>query len=302
VEILHHQMMQLILETMIDSIPMISFWPNGSSFCLVLTHDVETSTGYDNVNLLVDIERKYGFRSAWNFVPKRYPIEMNLINKLQEDGFEVGVHGLYHDGKLFQSYEKFLKRAQQINAYLKEWNSVGFRSPSVIRKIEWISNHINADYDTSCPTTEYFGAQPGGCCSVFPFTYNGIVELPLTLPEDHTLLEILCYSPEQMLENWLQVVQTIKHWNGLVLLNVHPDYLTTSQRLQSYERFLQIMSQEPNCWHALPKEVAQWWHDRNISELVEQGNSFTIKGPIANNGRIMEITLQQDQLNIRPIS
>ena len=65
----------------------------------VLTHDVETSTGYRNVHLLRHLELEADCRSSWNFVPRRYEVEDSFVDELLEDGFEVGVHGLYHDGR-----------------------------------------------------------------------------------------------------------------------------------------------------------------------------------------------------------
>lgn len=303
VETLHHRMMQLILKMMDEDLPMISFWPNGSNFCLVLTHDVETSIGFENIKLITDIERKHGFRSVWNFVPKRYKIDKNILDKLQENGFEVGVHGLYHDGKLFQSKDEFLKRAEEINNYLQEWNSVGFRSPSAMRKIDWISENININYDTSCPTTELYGAQPGGCCSVFPFIYGNMVELPITLQQDHTLLETLRITPEQMVKQWLETIQVIKKLNGLVLLIVHPDYLLSKERLLAYEKFLQIMKGDFDCWNALPRDAANWWQDRHDSQLNRQRNEWIIKGPASKRGRILKVGLDKKHpahLSINP--
>ena len=51
--------------------PWIAPWPDGT-VGLVLTHDVETRAGVDDMELLRGPERAAGYRSAWNFVPERY--------------------------------------------------------------------------------------------------------------------------------------------------------------------------------------------------------------------------------------
>jgi len=74
-------------------------WPDGKDFALVLTHDVELQDGHDKCRQLLEIEKKLGFRSSFNFVPERYKVDRKLREFIVNEGFEVGVHGLKHDGK-----------------------------------------------------------------------------------------------------------------------------------------------------------------------------------------------------------
>ena len=72
----------------------------------------------DNFHKLMEIEEELGFRSSFNFVPERYNVSESLRKELINRGFEVGVHGLNHDGKLYESKEIFNERAIKINKYL----------------------------------------------------------------------------------------------------------------------------------------------------------------------------------------
>ena len=96
-------------------------WPDNKRFALVLTHDVDTAQGQEKCRQLQGLEMKHGFRSSFNFVPRRYNVSAELRHYLTEAGFEVGVHGLYHDGKYYDSREIFRSRAEQINIYIREW-------------------------------------------------------------------------------------------------------------------------------------------------------------------------------------
>ena len=79
-------------------------WPEGKRFAFVLTHDVEGNKGLSRVEQLMNLELKHGFRSSFNFVPENeYRVPDALRQKLDQAGFEVGVHGLKHDGKLYAS-------------------------------------------------------------------------------------------------------------------------------------------------------------------------------------------------------
>src|SRR4029077_1970876 len=91
-------------------VPTIAPWPAGRSWALVLTHDVETSLGYANIGVMRDLELAAGYRSSWNLVARRDDVEDTTVEELERLGFEVGVHGLYHDGRDLGSRELLLAR------------------------------------------------------------------------------------------------------------------------------------------------------------------------------------------------
>ena len=144
-----------------------SGWPEQKKFALVLTHDVDTSRGYDRCKQLIRLEEKLGFRSAIFFVPERYQVSPDLRNYITSRGFEVGVHGLNHDGKLYWSRKIFNKRSVKINRYLKEWNSVGFRSPAMHYEPFWLHD-LEIEYDASTFDTDPFEPYPSAADSIFP--------------------------------------------------------------------------------------------------------------------------------------
>lgn len=279
-------------------IPFIWFWPHGKNFAVVLTHDVETSKGLSNIETICQIEKKYGFRSSWNFVPERYTINMKLLDRLTNEGFEVGIHGLKHDGKLFNSMNIFDERMKKIKGYARKWGAVGFRSPSTHRNPVWMAN-MSFEYDTSFPDTDPYEPQPGGCLSIFPFFIGKLVELPITLAQDHTLFEILAYKDISI---WKQKIAWIEKMNGMVLVVVHPDYMFTDTRLGLYEDFLKLLSQKGNFYHALPREVARWWKDRDASSIrLTKDGCTEIRGSAKKMATIKWVYLKGDSLAFRNI-
>jgi peptidoglycan/xylan/chitin deacetylase (PgdA/CDA1 family) len=234
------------------------FWPGSFQFALVLTHDIESNEGQKYVRAVADLEESLGFRSSFNFVPEGYPIDMNLVDELRQRGFEIGIHGLTHDGKLFNSRAKFERSAEKINKYLKVLGAVGFRAPLTIRHPEWMQS-LDLEYDLSFFDTDPFEPIPGGTMSIWPFFLGRFVELPYTLVQDYTLTDVL---KEETPKIWLEKVEFIRQHCGMALLNSHPDYLQSSSRLKIYCEFLQQMQEKQGYWHALPREAARWWRGR----------------------------------------
>jgi glycosyltransferase involved in cell wall biosynthesis len=241
-------------------------WPDDKRFALVLTHDVETANGHAKCLDLAALERALGFRSAFNFVAERYPVSAELRDYLVADGFEVGVHGLYHDGKKFKSRRIFNERAPRINKYLKDWNAVGFRSPSMYCNLDWVHD-LNIEYDCSTFDTDPFEPQSGGVGTIFPFYVRdrwgraGFVELPYTLPQDFTLFVIL---KQENIDIWKRKLDWIAQRGGMALILTHPDYMNFGNKPGSdeypatrYRDFLEYVKEKykGQFWNPLPREV-----------------------------------------------
>ena len=87
-------------------------WPDGKRFAFVLSHDVERKKGLERCRSLAELELDLGFRSSFNFVPEGdYHTPPKLRSFLAQNGFEVGVHDLHHDGSLYQSEVAFNRSA-----------------------------------------------------------------------------------------------------------------------------------------------------------------------------------------------
>src|SRR4051812_35316273 len=173
-------------------------WPDGKKFALVLTHDVEEKAGCDRIRPMYQLEAALGFRSSFNLIPEGgYSCAKAVRDELTSACFEVGVHDLRHDGKLYRSWAQFSAHAKRINQYLTEWNAVGFRSGFMLRNLSWLSE-LNIKYDGSTFDTDPFEPQPDGADTIFPFWVpkaksenEGYIELPYTLPQDSTIFRLL---------------------------------------------------------------------------------------------------------------
>ncbi len=244
-----------------------SGWPDGKKFAVVLTHDVEAVGGRDRCLQLMQLEQEFGFRSVFNFIPLGgYQTPVALREELQRNGFEVGIHDLRHDGKLYWSREIFSQNAKQINEHLQAWGASGFRSGFMLHNLDWLGD-LNIQYDSSTFDTDPFEPQPDGVQTIFPFWVSrpdgrGYVELPYTLPQDSTMFFLL---REQSIDIWKRKIDWIVERGGMVLLNVHPDYVAFSDKVGKrefavahYRELLAYIRDKyaGQYWQALPREVA----------------------------------------------
>ena len=248
-------------------------WPDRKKFALVLTHDVEKQGGVEKCLQLMEIEKQHGFRSSFNFVPHDYTDPRELRKQLTDSGFEVGVHGLTHDGNMFRDRALFERQSVLINKYLKDWGSVGFRAPSMYHNLEWILE-LDIEYDLSTFDTDPFEPQSDGVGAIFPFRVSGngsrpgYVELPYTIPQDFLLFIILRHKS---IDVWTRKLDWIADHGGMVLLNVHPDYINFGGSKSSIEEYpikyyIELLNYintkyKGQYWQALPHEVGKFYRE-----------------------------------------
>ena len=248
-------------------------WPDGKRFALVLTHDVEGSKGMSRIERLMNLELTHGFRSSFNLVPEgEYRVPVHLREIMDKKRFEIGIHGLEHDGKLYVSKARFAAKASRIREYLREWNASGFRSPLMQHKLQWL-HALGAEYDASTFDTDPFEPQPDGTGTIFPFWVSGsngggYVELPYTLVQDFALFSVL---RERNIDIWKRKLDWVAEHGGMALLNTHPDYMCFEGNrdrdeypVSYYTEFLRYAREkyEGSYWSALPRDVARYYRDR----------------------------------------
>lgn len=267
-------------------------WPEGKKFAVVLTHDVEGPDGLARCRELAEQEQSLGFRSSFNFIPEgTYNVGAELRTWLAAQGFEVGVHDLQHDGRLFTSEADFARKAGRINHYLREWQAQGFRAGFMLRNLEWF-HQLDIRYDCSTFDTDPFEPQPDAAGTIFPFwmpgpgkngteaprSHTGYVELPYTLPQDSTLYLL---HQESTNDIWRDKLDWVASHGGMVLMNVHPDYLHFTGKgraprptvLDHYLDLLRYLNKRHAgaYWHVLPRQMAtfvQQWQSGQLDPIA----------------------------------
>lgn len=217
------------------------FWQK--DFGVIMTHDVDTRVGYQyGMKKFVEFERREDMVSTFNIVPESFEYELTteIAKSLLDDGFDIGMHGLHHDGKYaFLPEIEQRARVEAAAAKAKELGvpHLGYRAPLLHRTKKMIRYLTEAGYqwDSSFPDTDdsTVGYATTGSRTVFPFypiysdgtqwRRSEMLEIPVSMPQDWTLLYYYKLSEESMLRVWKKKMEYIKSQGGLAVFILHPD-------------------------------------------------------------------------------
>jgi hypothetical protein len=218
-----------------------------------------------------------------------------LLDEIRARGFEICVHDLNHDGRLFSDHAQFLNRAKRIRQYQVEFGAKGFRSAVLYRNADWFGA-LDFSYDMSIPNVAHLDPQRGGCCTVFPFLIGNIVELPVTTTQDYSLFHILGDYSTRL---WREQISIIRAKHGLMSFIIHPDYIIREKARKIYTELLLYLAElraKGETWIALPMEVAAWWRMRNQMEIVGENGCWRIEGEGSERADLAFAVLENDSI------
>jgi len=163
------------------------------------------------------------------------------------------------------------------------------------RNSDWL-RALRFEYDMSVPNVGHLDPQRGGCCTVFPYFIDEILELPLTTTQDYSLFHIL---NQHSLDLWKQQVELIQRKNGLISFITHPDYLRNAAARSLYRRLLSYLAdkrEHDRVWITSPGELNDWWRQRAQLRIVEDATHWRIDGPGSERARIAYAEEHKGQL------
>ncbi len=217
-------------------------------------------------------------------VLERHP---DYIEELNRQGVEFAVHGYVHiDYKMCAREKKethFKKAIEVFNRCGIPF--VGFRAPflRVNKDTKPILNKLGFLYHSSrvlfWPVIDlsiFSTYARNSCCHLMEFCTpldadkylslpkkeNGLIEIPVSLPDDETIIERLGITDEmQICEIWLEILRKIYSRGELFILSLHPeriDYCETAL-LEILRKSREL---KPQLWVATLKEIAEWWKEK----------------------------------------
>ena len=230
---------------------------------MVLTHDVETeSRGATAWSCCGRPSANAGYRSSWNFVPERYEVDPRIC--VRGSARTTARSAFMACATTARTCDRAGCSADGCPAMRASGRRAGGlwasdrRPPSAAGTScrSWASRTTRPT-----PTPSRTSPQPGGCCTYWPFFNDDLVELPITLPQDHTLFEILGHATARSGSTRPRDLATAAAW---CWCSAHPDYATDARRRPGRPCWTSSRT-TVTAWQALPREVAAWWRARSAS-------------------------------------
>jgi hypothetical protein len=211
----------------------------------------------------------------------------DYIKELSRRGVEFAIHGYVHiDYKVFPDAKKILHFKKAMDIFKQdEIPFIGFRAPFLrvngrtapilhnlgfiyhsSRVIHWqvpglneFSAHLRNNYErllefcTPVDSEKY--------CSL-PRFENGIIEIPVSIPDDELIIERLGISDKNKINNiWLDILDKTYERGELFTLSLHPERINHCET--TLENVLKKAREfNPPVWVATLKEIAEWWQER----------------------------------------
>jgi peptidoglycan/xylan/chitin deacetylase (PgdA/CDA1 family) len=256
-------------------------WPHGKRWAFSATHDVDhpfllLQTKW--IDALRALHREFDIRATW-FVDIRAlndAAARRMLQALQKDGHEIAAHGFAHDARIGrgegEEWDIFLKN---YDGFQKAFGSVGFRAPCMARSPK-LRQVLSAQfkYDSSTPDADIRSNNPsmnGGCAYPFPFHANGIMELPVTLPDESYRAELRLSVSDYF--NRLRIkTDRLASWGAHAISVQHPViYFGASDAMfDAYRRFLQDQVRRTDVWIAPLRDIASHVPTAALPHAIEQ--------------------------------
>lgn len=233
-------------------------WPGGARCALLLTHDVDTARGASMIAKVAELERGLGLRSAFFVCSHHYPLDLDLLGRLEHEGFELASHGWNHDNRL--AFLHTAERAARLDAITARFRPrfplAGFRSPSTLRTPELLRDlSTRFAWDSSIPDVDL--ELGGGCGTVLPYRIGALLEIPITLPLESSLL-YRGESPARVFEAWTDKLHWIRAVGGVAtaVLHTEPQLGGHPELLRRYADWIARVPSD--VWAATPRALCAY--------------------------------------------
>jgi len=195
-----------------------------------------------NFDLISSLEKQYGARSTFFFLPEKgkkdkmknadYHINnqkiREVIRKLEDDGFEIGIHGSFGT---HVDTQKLKNEITKINSPAITGNRFHFLMFDTV-KTTGILEKCGIRYDTSLGFAEHTGFRRGICRPFYLYDFernkiSNVLEIPLIVM-DTTLRnqKYMGYSPEKTRDEIFKLLAEVKKFKGVFTLLWHNTYFS----------------------------------------------------------------------------
>ncbi|HCT86529.1 MAG: hypothetical protein DKM50_11535 [Candidatus Margulisiibacteriota bacterium] len=251
-------------------------YPDNKRYGVCMTHDIDSIDSYKSIPLVSTILRKKNIPATWFLLSSDYTLDSHYLRDLIASGDELASHGDVHDNKLaFLPEKEMVARLRLIAGVFDELTGtqVGLRSPSLYMT-RMLRKNISKKflYDSSCVDTGILSPDPGrgGCGYLFPYSIEGVVHMPITLPLDSSLV-FQGIRGDALFETWMKKLAFIKAVGGVAVLCAHPEPHLLMQKdvLAQYSRFVDTVAADHEAYCCRMKDLVSLYNQQRVQKKID---------------------------------
>ena len=253
----------------------------------------------ERLNRYLDITGLYGCVPTFPTTAvtlKRHP---DLIRNLSRRGAEFAVHGYIHTDYRSVSFQEQRRHLEKAIGIFESCHIPfsGFRAPYLRSNLGTLEavGQLKLAYDSSrvihwdvidqakyskkgwkdyIKLLNFYQALDAVNHSSLPRFENGLVEIPVSIPDDEALVDRLgVEEKEEISKIWNMILQRTYDRGELFTIQLHHERISFCD--QALEAVLkQARELDPPVWIATLREIAEWWREKNdfTLEVNAQGS------------------------------
>jgi peptidoglycan/xylan/chitin deacetylase (PgdA/CDA1 family) len=230
----------------------------------------------------------------------------HVARRLIQEGAELCVHGLVHTDMAAlsgETQEEHISKA--IGLFRRHGiDARGFRSPYLKYNAATLEavEKLGFEYDSNLPFYWEPGRSLGELTPVeadglrrglrfynpvkypsersLPRYVGGIIEIPVSLPDDEILLDRMGLPVTRIGDIWTEMARLALEREEMLTLQLHPERILHLE--EALRRVLSFAHGEGNFWIAKMNEIASWWAERVAGgvEVSAAGRGTYRAGPV----------------------
>jgi peptidoglycan/xylan/chitin deacetylase (PgdA/CDA1 family) len=230
------------------------------------------------------IASQHGLQPTWPATACVLARNPELLRGYVERGAEIALHGLVHgDHAMQDEREQRESITRSVEIFERAgFRPVGFRGPylryneatlSVLRELGLYHSsqavvfplineraaRVNPSY---LRALALYSVRDANDLSVIPRLRDGLVDIPLVVPDDEILVERLGYGEAAAADAWIHILDLTHARGELFTVQLHPE------RVEELGDVLATVLTEarrrrPHVWTARLDEISSWWRRRS---------------------------------------
>ncbi len=267
------------------------FQRRGPGFVIERGRSVINRYGFSSKNAIKRIDRIMDCLSDFNCSPT-FPVpgmvvekHPNFIRSLQDRGAEIAVHGYNHINLSELKADLAVKQLLKAVDVFVKYDLVvhGFRAPylssndeiidslpenifdySSNQAVRWDIIQKNGDHEESdlfSTINKFYIPEAAKRLRCLPWLRSGLIEIPVSVPDDLQMMDGLGYQESEITEAWLNLVDYTYQRGEVFNLMFHPEL--SVECLEPFSKLLdKARSYKPGIWLARLCDIAGWWREK----------------------------------------